>query len=211
MIPSKINTLFSKLSNTITKPQTELLYRNPFELLVSVILSALATDVSVNKVTPKLFAKFPTPEKMHEAGAEKIFSHIRSIGLAPTKSKNIASTCGQLVRYHQGRVPKRREELEQLPGVGRKTANVVLNTAFDEPVIAVDTHVFRISNRTGIANGDTVLQVEKKLMSVVPSKWKNDAHHLLILQGRYVCKSRNPDCTNCVIVRECEYLDKSIL
>jgi endonuclease-3 len=108
-------------------------------------------------------------------------------------------------------VPKRREELEQLPGVGRKTANVVLNTAFDEPVIAVDTHVFRISNRTGIANGDTVLQVEKKLMSVVPSKWKNDAHHLLILQGRYFCKSRNPDCTNCVIVRECEYLDKSIL
>ena len=141
MKPSTINTIFRKLSDSIPKPQTELLHRNPFELLVSVILSAQATDVSVNKVTPELFAKFPTPEKMHSAGAEKIFSYIKSIGLAPTKSKNIASTCGQLVRYHQGKVPKSREELEQLPGVGRKTANVILNTAFGEPVIAVDTHV----------------------------------------------------------------------
>ena len=211
MKPSTINTLFKKLSDSIPKPQTELLHRNPFELLVSVILSAQATDVSVNKVTPKLFAKFPNPEKMHAVGAEKIFSYIRSIGLAPTKSKNIASACGQLVRDHQGKVPKSREELEQLPGVGRKTANVILNTAFGKPVIAVDTHVFRISNRTGLANGDTVLEVENKLMTVVPSKWKKVAHHLLILQGRYVCKSRNPDCVNCVIVRECEYPEKSAL
>ena len=199
MKSSTINTLFRKLSDSIPKPQTELLHRNPFELLVSVILSAQATDVSVNKVTPELFTKFPTPEKMHEAGAEKIFSHIKSIGLAPTKSKNIVAACGLLVRYHQGKLPKSREELEELPGVGRKTANVILNTAFGKPVIAVDTHVFRISNRTGLANGETVLEVENKLMKVVPSKWKIDAHHLFILQGRYVCKSRNPDCVSCVI------------
>jgi Predicted EndoIII-related endonuclease len=135
MITSNINTLFKKLSDSITKPQTELLYRNPFELLVSVILSAQATDISVNKVTPELFLKFPTPEKMHSAGAEKIFSFIKSIGLAPTKSKNIASTCGQLVRYHNGKVPRSREELERLPGVGRKRANVILNTAFGDPVM----------------------------------------------------------------------------
>ena len=211
MKSSTINTLFRKLSDSIPKPQTELLHRNPFELLVSVILSAQATDVSVNKVTPELFTKFPTPEKMHEAGAEKIFSHIKSIGLAPTKSKNIVAACGLLVRYHQGKLPKSREELEELPGVGRKTANVILNTAFGKPVIAVDTHVFRISNRTGLANGETVLEVENKLMKVGQSKWKIDAHHLLILQGRYVCKSRNPDCENCVIARECEYPDKSAL
>ena len=211
MKSSTINTLFRKLSDSIPKPQTELLHRNPFELLVSVILSAQATDVSVNKVTPELFAKFPTPEKMHEAGAEKIFSYIKSIGLAPTKSKNIVAACGQLVRYHKGDVPKSREELEELPGVGRKTANVILNTAFGKPVIAVDTHVFRISNRTGLANGETVLEVENKLMKVVPSKWKIDAHHLFILQGRYVCKSRNPDCVSCVITRECKYPNKSAL
>ncbi len=209
MITSNINTLFKKLSDSITKPQTELLYRNTFELLVSVILSAQATDISVNKVTPELFLKFPTPEKMHLAGAEKIFSFIKSIGLAPTKSKNIASTCGQLVRYHNGKVPRSREELERLPGVGRKTANVILNTAFGDPVIAVDTHVFRIANRTGLAKGDTVLKVENELMMVVPSKWKTDAHHLLILHGRYVCRSRNPDCVSCVIVNECEYQEKS--
>ena len=208
MKTSHINSLFSKLSDSIPKPQTELLHRNPFELLVSVILSAQATDVSVNKVTPELFSKFPTPEKMHAAGAEKIFSYIKSIGLAPTKSKNIASTCSQLVSYHQGKVPKNRQELEQLPGVGRKTANVILNTAFGKPVIAVDTHVFRISNRTGLAKGHRVLDVENKLMKVVPSKWKKDAHHLLILQGRYVCKSRNPDCVNCVIIQECEFQEK---
>ena len=210
MKPSTINTLFKKLSGSIPKPQTELLHRNPFELLVSVILSAQATDVSVNKITPELFANFPTPEKMHSVGAKKIFSYIRSIGLAPTKSKNIAAACGQLVRYHKGKVPKRREELEHLPGVGRKTANVILNTAFGEPVIAVDTHVFRISNRTGLANGNTVLEVENKLMTAVPSKWKKIAHHLLILHGRYVCKARNPECNVCIIREFCEFFKKEI-
>ena len=148
MKPSTINTLFKKLSDAIPKPKTELLHRNPFELLVSVILSAQATDVSVNKVTPRLFAKFPTPEKMHAVGSEKIFSYIRSIGLAPTKSKNIVSACGHLVKFHQGKVPKSREELEQLPGVGRKTANVILNTAFGKPVIAVDTHAVSYTHLT---------------------------------------------------------------
>lgn len=209
MKSSTIDILFQKLNDSIPKPETELLHRNPFELLVSVILSAQATDVSVNKVTPELFSAFPTPEKMHEAGTEIIYSYIRSIGLAPTKSKNIVAACGQLVRSHQGKVPQSREELEALPGVGRKTANVILNTAFEKPVIAVDTHVFRISNRTGVAYGNSVLEVEKNLMSVVPSKWKKDAHHLLILHGRYVCKSRKPDCASCVIAGECEFPEKS--
>ena len=182
---STINTIFRKLSDSIPKPKTELLHRNPFELLVSVILSAQATDVSVNKVTPQLFSRFPTPEKMHAAGSEKIFSIIRSIGLAPTKSKNIASTSGQLVRYHKGMVPKTREELEELPGVGRKTANVILNTAYGKPVIAVDTHVFRISNRTGLANGDTVMEVENKLMRVIPS-----IHMKLYLCQQKLCQQQ---------------------
>jgi endonuclease-3 len=178
--------------------------------LISVILSAQATDVSVNKVTPELFSAFPTPEEMFEAGSEKIFAHIRSIGLAPTKSKNIAATCGQLVKLHKGEVPDKREDLEALPGVGRKTANVILNTAFGVPVIAVDTHIFRLSNRTGLAPGETVIKVEQKLMSVVPAKWKKDAHHLLILHGRYVCRARKPDCGHCVISQECELPDKIV-
>ena len=206
----KTYSLFQKLSDSITNPETELCYRNPFELLIAVILSAQATDVSVNKVTPELFSAFPTPEEMYEAGSEKIFEYIQSIGLAPTKSKNIVATCGQLLEFHKGKVPETREELESLPGVGRKTANVILNTAFGLPVIAVDTHIFRISNRTGLAPGDTVLKVEQNLMSAVPTKWKKDAHHLLILHGRYVCKARKPDCEHCVIVRECEYPDKLV-
>ena len=210
MNSTKTYSLFQKLSDSITKPETELCYRNPFELLIAVILSAQATDVSVNKVTPELFSAFPTPEEMYEAGSEKIFEYIQSIGLAPTKSKNIVATCGQLLEFHKGKVPETREELESLPGVGRKTANVILNTAFGLPVIAVDTHIFRISNRTGLAPGDTVLKVEQNLMSAVPTKWKKDAHHLLILHGRYVCKARKPDCEHCVIVRECEYPDKLV-
>jgi len=178
--------------------------------LISVILSAQATDVSVNKVTPELFSAFPTPEEMFEAGSEKVFAYIRSIGLAPTKSKNIAATCGQLVKLHKGEVPDKRKDLEALPGVGRKTANVVLNTAFGVPVIAVDTHIFRISNRTGLAPGETVIKVEQKLMSVLPAKWKKDAHHLLILHGRYVCRARKPDCGHCVISQECELPDKIV-
>ena len=204
---TNVESLFRKLSNSIPKAETELLYRNTFELLIAVILSAQATDISVNKVTPKLFAAFPTPEKMYEAGAEKVLSYIRSIGLAPTKSKNIVTACAQLIENHASKVPGSREQLEALAGVGRKTANVILNTAFGQPVIAVDTHIFRISNRTGLAPGNTVLQVEENLMKAVPEKWKKDAHHLLILHGRYVCKSRNPDCEYCVIFKECKKTD----
>ena len=204
---TKVESLFRKLSNSIPKAETELFYRNTFELLIAVILSAQATDISVNKVTPKLFAAFPTPEKMYEAGAEKVLSYIRSIGLAPTKSKNIVTACAQLIENHASKVPGSREQLEALAGVGRKTANVILNTAFGQPVIAVDTHIFRISNRTGLAPGNTVLQVEENLMKAVPEKWKKDAHHLLILHGRYVCKSRNPDCDCCVIFKECKKTD----
>jgi len=205
-----IDTLFQKLSDSIPNPETELCYRNTFELLIAVILSAQATDISVNKVTPDLFFAFPTPEKMYEAGTKKVFSYIRSIGLAPTKSKNIVVTCGKLVKDHASKVPQNREELEALAGVGRKTANVILNTAFGQPVIAVDTHIFRLSNRTGLAPGDTVLQVEQNLMKVVPAKWKIDAHHLLILHGRYVCKSRKPDCEHCAIALECKHPDKAV-
>ncbi|MEC9070099.1 MAG: endonuclease III [SAR324 cluster bacterium] len=204
---TNVESLFRKLSNSIPKAETELLYRNTFELLIAVILSAQATDISVNKVTPNLFAAFPTPEKMYEAGAEKVLSYIRSIGLAPTKSKNIVTACAQLIENHSSKVPGSREQLEALAGVGRKTANVILNTAFGQPVIAVDTHIFRISNRTGLAPGNTVLQVEENLMKAVPEKWKKDAHHLLILHGRYVCKSRNPDCECCVIFKECKKTD----
>ena len=204
---TKVESLFRKLSNSIPKAETELFYRNTFELLIAVILSAQATDISVNKVTPKLFAAFRTPEKMYEAGAEKVLSYIRSIGLAPTKSKNIVTACAQLIENHASKVPGSREQLEALAGVGRKTANVILNTAFGQPVIAVDTHIFRISNRTGLAPGNTVLQVEENLMKAVPEKWKKDAHHLLILHGRYVCKSRNPDCECCVIFKECKKTD----
>ena len=211
MESKKINIIFQKLSDGIPKPETELHYRNTFELLIAVILSAQATDVSVNKVTPGLFEAFPTPEDIFEAGEDKVLSYIKRIGLAPTKSKNIVATCGKLLENHEGKVPRKRLELEALAGVGRKTANVILNTAFGFPVIAVDTHIFRISNRTGLAHGKTVLQVEQKLMDVVPSKWKRVAHHLLILHGRYVCKSRKPVCSHCLIVNECEYPNKVFL
>ncbi|MAD82908.1 MAG: endonuclease III [Deltaproteobacteria bacterium] len=209
MKTTKVESLFRKLKDSIPKAETELCYRNTFELLIAVILSAQATDISVNKVTPELFAAFPTPQEMCGAGAEKVLSYIKSIGLAPTKSKNIVKTCAQLVENHAAQVPQNREQLEALAGVGRKTANVILNTAFGQPVIAVDTHIFRISNRTGLAPGDTVLQVEENLMKSVPEKWKKDAHHLLILHGRYVCKSRKPDCEDCAIVKECEHPDKT--
>ena len=211
MESKKINIIFQKLSDGIPKPETELHYRNTFELLIAVILSAQATDVSVNKVTPGLFEAFPTPEDIFEAGEDKVLSYIKRIGLAPTKSKNIVATCGKLLENHEGKVPRKRLELEALAGVGRKTAYVILNTAFGFPVIAVDTHIFRISNRTGLAHGKTVLQVEQKLMDVVPSKWKRVAHHLLILHGRYVCKSRKPVCSHCLIVNECEYPNKVFL
>ena len=208
MKESNIQSLFIKLSESTPKAETELYHKNTFELLISVILSAQATDISVNKATPKLFEAFPTPEVMYNAGAKKIWTYIRSIGLAPTKSKNIITTCRQLIENHASQVPKTRDELISLAGVGRKTANVILNTAFGYPVIAVDTHIFRVSNRTGLASGKTVLKVEEKLMKVVPKKWKKKAHNLLILHGRHICKSQKPNCLNCVILDECEYPDK---
>jgi endonuclease-3 len=208
MSPAMIRTFFRKLSEAIPEPTTELQHSNPFELLVSVILSAQATDKSVNKVTPALFANYPDPASMQAAGEFEVLSHIRTIGLAPTKAKHVVKTCGQLVELHGGNVPRTREALEALAGVGRKTANVILNTAFGEPTIAVDTHIFRVSNRTGLAPGKDVLQVERKLLEVVPRKFRKDAHHLLILHGRYTCKARNPECGQCVVFRQCGWTEK---
>ena len=209
MSPALRRSLFEKLSASISNPTTELEYQDPFQLLIAVILSAQATDISVNKVTPNLFEAFPDPESMLGAGSDTVQSYIRSIGLAPTKAKNIVRTCMLLVKQHAGQVPDSREALEALPGVGRKTANVILNIAFGLPVIAVDTHIFRVSNRTGLAPGRNVKQVEEGLMQSVPSKWKKKAHHLLILHGRYVCKSRKPNCPHCIIREQCEFLEKT--
>ena len=208
MTPDTIQTLFENLSESIPNPTTELLHQNPFELLIAVILSAQATDVSVNKVTPGLFAQYPTPQALAQAGVEAILKEIKTIGLAKTKAANIVKTCQILVDDHQGKIPHTRDALEALAGVGRKTANVILNTAFGEPVIAVDTHVFRVANRTGLASGKNPLEVESELMKVVPNRWKKDAHHLLILHGRYVCKARKPDCAQCVIEAQCEFPEK---
>ena len=208
MSPATVRTFFRKLSEAIPEPTTELQHSNPFELLISVILSAQATDKSVNKVTPALFANYPDPASMQAAGEFEVLSHIRTIGLAPTKAKHVVKTCGQLVELHEGQVPRTREALEALAGVGRKTANVILNTAFGEPTIAVDTHIFRVSNRTGLAPGKDVLQVEHKLLEVVPRKYRKDAHHLLILHGRYTCKARTPECGQCVVFRQCAWIEK---
>ena len=208
MSPAMIRTFFRKLSEAIPEPTTELQHSNPFELLISVILSAQATDKSVNKVTPALFANYPDPASMQAAGEFEVLSHIRTIGLAPTKAKHVVKTCGQLVELHGGNVPRTREALEALAGVGRKTANVILNTAFGEPTIAVDTHIFRVSNRTGLAPGKDVLQVEHRLLEMVPRKYRKDAHHLLILHGRYTCKARNPECGQCVVFRQCGWTEK---
>ena len=210
MSPARRKSLFEKLSVAIPNPETELAHDNPFQLLISVILSAQATDISVNKVTPALFKAFPDPESMATARVEQILSFIRSIGLAPSKAKNIVNTCNLLVEKHQGQIPQTLEELIALPGVGRKTANVMLNTAFGKPVIAVDTHIFRVSNRTGLAIGKDVREVEDGLMKNVPRKFKKDAHHLLILHGRYVCKARKPECPLCVIRRQCQFEEKII-
>lgn len=210
MSPARRKSLFEKLSVAIPNPETELAHDNPFQLLISVILSAQATDISVNKVTPALFEAFPDPESMATARVEQILSFIRSIGLAPSKAKNIVNTCNLLVEKHQGQIPQTLEELIALPGVGRKTANVMLNTAFGKPVIAVDTHIFRVSNRTGLAIGKDVREVEDGLMKNVPRKFKKDAHHLLILHGRYVCKARKPECSQCVIRRQCQFEEKII-
>ena len=200
---------FRRLAEVNPDPTTELQYRTPFELLISVILSAQATDVSVNKATRRLYAVANTPRALLELGVEGLKDYIRTIGLFNAKAENIIKTCGILIEQHGGQVPRDRKSLESLPGVGRKTANVVLNTAFGEPTIAVDTHIFRVSNRTGLAPGKTPLQVEQRLLKVVPEAYRKNAHHWLILHGRYTCKARNPDCPSCIVRDLCSFKSKT--
>jgi len=202
--------LYERLAKTNPNPRTELKYRSEFELLVSVVLSAQATDISVNKATAKLFKVANTPAGILALGEDRLKPFIQTIGLFNSKAKNIVGACRILVERHNGQVPRDREALEALPGVGRKTANVVLNTAFGEPTIAVDTHIFRVSNRTGLATGKNVLAVEKKLEKFTPDEFKRDAHHWLILHGRYVCKARKPACPTCVIADLCDYKPKTV-
>jgi len=209
MNPAKRREIFLRLQEANPHPTTELEYKTPFELLVAVMLSAQATDVSVNAATRYLFPVANTPEKILALGEEKLREYIQRIGLYKTKAKHVMQTCRLLVERHGGTVPQTREELEALPGVGRKTANVILNTAFGQPTIAVDTHIFRLANRIGIAPGKDVLEVEKKLLKFVPDEFKHDAHHWLILHGRYVCQARKPKCGACIIYDLCEYKDKS--
>ncbi len=201
--------LFERLKAANPAPTTELEYATPFQLLIAVILSAQATDKSVNIATRKLFADAPTPQAMLALGEDGLAESINRIGLYRTKSKNVIATCRQLLEQHGGEVPHDRAALEALPGVGRKTANVVLNTAFGEPTIAVDTHIFRVANRTRLATGKTPLTVELKLLKAVPENFKQDAHHWLILHGRYVCKARKPECWRCTIIDLCEFKEKS--
>lgn len=201
--------IFARLREQNPEPRTELEYTTPFELLIAVMLSAQATDVSVNKATRKLYPIANTPEAMLALGVEGVKSHIRTIGLFNTKAENVIKTCRILLDEYAGEVPASREALERLPGVGRKTANVVLNTAFGQPAMAVDTHIFRVSNRTRIAPGKNVLEVEHKLMRHVPREFLLDAHHWLILHGRYVCTARKPRCGACLIEDLCEYKEKS--
>lgn len=201
--------IFRRLREINPHPTTELKYSSPFELLIAVILSAQATDVGVNKATRRLFSVASTPEKMLGLGENILKIYISSINLNNNKAKNIIATCKILVEKHHGEVPRSREALEALAGVGRKTANVVLNTAFGKPVIAVDTHIFRVANRTGLAPGKNVKAVEAGLEKCVPAEFKKDAHHWLILHGRYVCKARKPDCPHCVIRDLCEFPDKT--
>ena len=200
--------IFARLKKHIPEPTTELNYSSPFELLIAVILSAQATDKGVNKATEDLFKAAPTPEKMAALKESGLKKYIKTIGLFNTKARNVIKTCKILVKEHNSQVPEDRAALEALPGVGRKTANVILNTAFGHPTIAVDTHIFRVSNRTKIAPGKTVLEVEKKLLKFVPDEYKLDAHHWLILHGRYTCIARKPRCGACVIEDLCEYKDK---
>ena len=201
--------IFDRLSVTIPEPTTELNYSSPFELLIAVVLSAQATDKGVNKATSRLFAVANTPDGVLALGLEGLKEYIKTIGLYNTKGENIIKLCRQLLDKQAGQVPRTREELEALAGVGRKTANVILNTAFGHPTIAVDTHIFRVSNRTGIAPGKNVLEVERKLDKWVPKNHKKDAHHLLILLGRYTCIARKPRCRSCVIEDLCEFKEKT--
>jgi len=211
MNAAKRHEIFACLRLSNPHPTTELEYQTTFELLIAVILSAQATDKSVNQATRQLFLQANTAERILALGEEGLMNFIKRIGLYKSKARNILKTCRLLMEQYDGQVPREREQLEQLPGVGRKTANVVLNTAFGEPTIAVDTHIFRVANRTGIAPGKTVSEVEQKLMKYVSSEFKQDAHHWLILHGRYVCKARKPDCVNCNIAHLCEYKEKIYL
>ena len=207
MKKANIEQFYSRLRDANPAPTTELHYATPFQLLIAVILSAQATDVGVNKATARLY---PVAIVMLALGEEGLTDYIKTIGLYRTKAKNVIATCRMLLELHDGEVPDDRAALEALPGVGRKTANVVLNTAFGQPTIAVDTHIFRLGNRTGLAPGKTVEEVEKKLLKVTPDEFKKDAHHWLILHGRYVCKARKPDCGRCVVLDLCSYRSKSV-
>lgn len=209
MNSSKRYEIFSRLKTANPQPTTELVYSTPFELLVAVVLSAQATDKSVNISTKILFQKANTPEKILALGETELRKFIKSIGLYKTKAKNILATCKLLIQHYDNSVPQTREELEGLPGVGHKTANVILNTAFGKPTIAVDTHIFRISNRTGLAIGKNVSEVELKLLKFVPKQFHQDAHHWLILHGRYVCKARKPECAKCIIKDLCDFKNKT--
>ena len=209
MNPAKRAEIYRRLQATNPAPTTELKHRTPFELLICVILSAQATDISVNKATTKLFKVANTPETIARLKESGLKPYIRTIGLYNSKAKNIIKTCNILLSKHKGQIPNTREELEALPGVGRKTANVVLNTAFGEPTIAVDTHIFRLCNRTRLAPGKTPLEVERKLVKFTPEEFRQHAHHWLILHGRYVCKARTPICWNCPITDLCEYRSKT--
>jgi endonuclease III len=208
LTPERIARLYQKLATNLSEAKTELIYKNHFELLIAVILSAQSTDKTVNKVTPSLFTSCPTPAAMLDLGQSRLAKIIKPIGLAPAKSKNIINTCKLLLQKHKGIVPSTREHLEDLPGVGRKTANVVMNEGFGKPTIAVDTHVFRVANRTGMAQGKTVLETELILLKVTPKKWLLNAHRYLILLGRYTCTAKNFNCQNCVVKRECDYSEK---
>ena len=210
MNPDKRLAIYKRLRANNPHPRSELNYRSPFELLVAVVLSAQATDKGVNLATAKLFPKANTPQAIWKLGEEGLTEYIRSIGLYRTKAKNIISLCRKLIDEHGGEVPANREALESLLGVGRKTANVVLNVAFGQPTIAVDTHIFRVANRTGLAHGKTPEEVERRLVKFTPEEFRHDAHHWLILHGRYVCQARKPRCPECVIADLCEYPRKSV-
>ena len=202
--------IFRRFRSVNPNPTTELEYRSTFELLIAVILSAQATDKGVHVATRKLFSTANTPEKILDLGEGGLRDYIKSIGLYKTKAKNIIATCNLLIQHHGSKVPQTREELEKLPGVGRKTANVILNTAFGQPTMAVDTHIFRVANRTGLARGKTVLEVELKLLKYIPKEFSHDAHHWLILHGRYVCIARKPKCAICIINDLCEFKEKTL-
>ncbi|WP_430422573.1 endonuclease III [Methylibium petroleiphilum] len=209
MKPADVETFFATLKAANPQPASELVYSSVFELLTAVLLSAQATDVSVNKATRRLFAVAPSPQKMLALGLDGVIEHIKTIGLFRSKAKHLLETCRLLIERHGGRVPRSREALEALPGVGRKTANVVLNVAFGEPTLAVDTHIFRVGNRTGLAPGKTPLAVELKLLQRVPAAYLEDAHHWLILHGRYVCQARKPRCWDCAVAAVCDFRPKT--